>query len=418
MKKVKYLIVGAGVSGLTFAGRLKPGSDYLIIEKESDAGGYCRTIKRNGFIWDYAGHFFHFARPEIKNYFNSKIDENEMIEKIKSTHIYFDNNLIDFPFQKNIHQLDKTKFIDCLYDLFNKSEKDSYCNFEDMLYGKFGKSITEYFLKPYNEKLYACNLNSLDVDAMGRFFPYANKEDIINNMKDSDNSSYNTSFKYPKGGAEIFVKALLDEVDENKILYNTLLENIDIENKIARIDGVDINYEYIVNSMPFDRLLKTANQKNNSTILSSNIVHVFNIGFNKKSDDYKNEHWIYYPQKEISFYRVGFYDNILDQERLSLYVELGFESSSVYDESTLFDKVLEDLRSVGVISDHEVVDYESIRMNPAYVHVSKGSESFKKEMKLTLESKGIYTIGRYGDWKYCSIEDSMFDAIELLKRIG
>ena len=42
--------------------------------------------------------------------------------------------------------------------------------------GKFGKSITEMFLKPYNEKLYACDLTKLDKDAMGRFFPYA---DII-----------------------------------------------------------------------------------------------------------------------------------------------------------------------------------------------------------------------------------------------
>lgn len=39
-----------------------------------------------------------------------------------------------------------------------------------MLYGKFGKSIVEKFLKPYNEKLYAVDLTKLDVDAMGRFF--------------------------------------------------------------------------------------------------------------------------------------------------------------------------------------------------------------------------------------------------------
>ena len=54
-----------------------------------------------------------------------------------------------------------------------------------MLYGKFGKSIVEKFLKPYNEKLYATDLRNLDVDAMGRFFPYADKEAIINNMKNS-----------------------------------------------------------------------------------------------------------------------------------------------------------------------------------------------------------------------------------------
>ena len=41
-RNVKYLIIGAGISGLTFANYAK--GDYLIIEKEDEVGGYCRTI--------------------------------------------------------------------------------------------------------------------------------------------------------------------------------------------------------------------------------------------------------------------------------------------------------------------------------------------------------------------------------------
>ena len=54
--------------------------------------------------------------------------------------------------------------------------------------------LQKNFLKPYNEKLYAIDLTKLDKDAMGRFFPYANKEQIINNMKNSKDVSYNNSF--------------------------------------------------------------------------------------------------------------------------------------------------------------------------------------------------------------------------------
>ena len=75
MKNVKYLIIGAGISGLTFANYC--GNDYLICEKENEVGGYCRTIKRNGFVWDYAGHFFHFKTEEFKNKFLSKMSEND-----------------------------------------------------------------------------------------------------------------------------------------------------------------------------------------------------------------------------------------------------------------------------------------------------------------------------------------------------
>ena len=55
---------------------------------------------------------------------------------------------------------------------FHKEEKEEYDNFLDMLYGKFGKSIVEKFLKPYNEKLYAVDLTTLDKDAMGRVFSH------------------------------------------------------------------------------------------------------------------------------------------------------------------------------------------------------------------------------------------------------
>ena len=61
--KTKYLMIGAGISNLTFANYVK--KDYLIAEKENEVGGYCRTIRKNGYVWDYAGHFFHFKTAEL-----------------------------------------------------------------------------------------------------------------------------------------------------------------------------------------------------------------------------------------------------------------------------------------------------------------------------------------------------------------
>ena len=36
------LIVGAGITGLSYAAATS--NDYLVIEKEPEIGGYCRTI--------------------------------------------------------------------------------------------------------------------------------------------------------------------------------------------------------------------------------------------------------------------------------------------------------------------------------------------------------------------------------------
>ena len=161
------LIIGAGITGLSYA-LLKGDSDYLILETENEIGGYCRTTRRNGFVWDYSGHFFHFRDSHIKDMVMKGLDESDIVKVDKCTHIKYGDCLIDFPFQKNIHQLPQQEFIDCLVDLFESGGND-YRSFKEMLYAKFGKSIAEKFLIPYNTKLYATDLDALDSNAWGVF---------------------------------------------------------------------------------------------------------------------------------------------------------------------------------------------------------------------------------------------------------
>lgn len=419
--KTKYLIIGAGISGLTFANYCK--GEYLIVEKENEVGGYCRTIKRNGYVWDYAGHFFHFKTEEFKKKFLSKMSKNDIVYNDKCTKILYKNNLVDFPFQTNIHQLEKEEFIDCLYDLFNKEEKDSYSNFLDMLYGKFGKSIVEKFLKPYNEKLYATDLKNLDVDAMGRFFPYADKEAIIKNMKKQEVNSYNSSFLYPKNGAFSFIKVLYDNLDKEKILLNSTIVEINTKKKYAVLSsGEKIEYEYLINTMPLNKFLELlGGYEELIDKMSYNKVLVFNLGFDKPSPLCKKEHWLYIPDQKTNYYRVGFYNNILGQDKLSMYIEIGYGKNQKIDKKEIDKQLkltLKNLEKDNIISkDMKLVDYESIIMDPAYVHIETETTKKIEKTKEKLEKNSIYTIGRYGAWIYNSMEDSMVAAKELAEKI-
>lgn len=419
--KTKYLIIGAGISGLTFANYIK--DNYIIIEKENEVGGYCRTIKKGDFIWDYAGHFFHFNTEEFKNKFLSKMSKDDIIYNEKCTKIIYKDKIIDFPFQTNIHELDKEEFIDCLYDLFNKEEKDKYDNFLDMLYGKFGKSITEKFLKPYNEKLYAVDLKELDVDAMGRFFPYANIKDIINNMKEHKVNSYNNTFLYPKNGAGSFINILYEELDKNKVLLNTSITKIDEDQKIAYLsNGNKVEYEYIINTVPLNKFLLLFNNYNElQKKLSYNKVLVFNLGFNKKSEKFTKEHWLYIPDKNINFYRCGFYNNILGQEKLSMYIEIGYNKNDNITKEEIDKQLkltLDNLLKLNIIDEStKLEEYVSIIMDPAYVHINTETTKEIDELKEKLLNNNIYSIGRYGAWIYNSMEDSMLKAKELAEKL-
>src|SRR5690606_33246193 len=85
MQRVQHLVIGAGVSGLSYASWLqekareqkRPLPSVLVLEKDDEPGGYCKTIKQDGFVWDYSGHFFHFKHPEIEAWLRARMPPDE-----------------------------------------------------------------------------------------------------------------------------------------------------------------------------------------------------------------------------------------------------------------------------------------------------------------------------------------------------
>ena len=322
---------------------------------------------------------------------------------------------IDFPFQKNIHQLPQAEFIDCLYDQYfarTQATPPAESNFKEMLYARFGRSIAEKFLIPYNEKLYATDLSKLDKDAMGRFFPHADLNDIVRNMKVANNATYNANFTYPEGGAIEYVKALASEVDPKKIAMEESLVSIDLRRRVAKTSKREIKFERLVSSAPFDRLVRMTGLPYDASAFSWNKVLVFNLGFDRKGR--RDVHWCYFPNPERAFYRLGWYDNIFDTDRLSLYVEIGYPLDAKVDVESARARVLADLAREGVITDHKLVAEHHVVMDPAYVHITRGSNAELARLRRVLGAHGVYSIGRYGGWTYCSIEDNIVEARALV----
>ncbi len=419
----KNLILGAGLSGLSAAYFLQD-DDYLILEKDSTPGGFCRTIPNERYVWDYAGHFYHFRTEKYRQLFLSLVEPEEIVRQKKNTKIFYRNQLIDYPFQTNIHELEKPEFIECLYDLYFRDQMQSYDDFLDMLYAKFGKAITEKFLRPYNEKLYATDLHSLDKDAMGRFFPHADFDVVMRNMKDQVTTSYNDEFMYLKKGTGYFIDKLFAKLKPEKIFFSTPIVAIDTATKIATTSsGQHIAYENLVNTIPFNKFLSFINNDHQYdelvNRLSYNKVVVFNLGFDRPSPKFTSEHWLYFPDKTFNFYRIGFYNNILSQKELSVYVEIGFsKNTGSIDYDSELGKTLDGMKKAGIIdNDMKLVDKSVLIMDPAYVHITSADEKELQEIFKNLEKNHIFTLGRYGRWTYNSMEDCISLADFLAQRL-
>ena len=144
-----------------------------------------------------------------------------------------------------------------------------------------------------------------------------------------------------------------------------------------------------------------------------------NLGFDKPSKD-RSIHWIYVPSKEINFYRAGFYSNIIGTEKLSMYIEIGYPKNYTIlqtEKDYQLAETLKNLKMMKIIDDHRLVDYQALVMNPAYVHITEKGKKTVQQLKEQLKEKGVYLTGRYGSWKYCSIEDCMIDAFHIAEEI-
>lgn len=418
MKEVENLIIGAGISGLSYA--MHCGGEYEIFEKEAEPGGLCRTVYDGDFMWDYAEHFFHFNTKELIDFFNAHIKPEEMVECEKNAKICYGGEYLDYPFQMNIHQLPKEEFIDCLYDLFHRPEKETFTDFEDMLLCKFGRGITERFLKPYNEKLYACPMNALDPDAMGRFFPYASPEQIIDNMKPTGKlDTYNNTFTYPVRGAKTFVDVLVSEIDSRRLHLEAEVSSVDTARHIAVVGGEELHYQRLISTVPLKAFLKLLPEsyRRIGTKLHANKELVLNLGFDRKSEEIRGIHWMYFPGEE-RFFRTCFYDNILNQERLCMCAEIGFAEEDAFDIDAELRRTLSDLEKTRVITgDMKLLKWNALLLDPAYVHITTESREIVEKLQAELRAEEIYLLGRYARWTYIAIEDCMEDAKRLAEEL-
>lgn len=427
VRDVDVLIVGAGITGLGVANFLReeaacqnrPAPLIAIVERDDEPGGYCRTVERDGFVWDYSGHFFHFARPEMEAWLRAKMPDEEILRVAKRSFIRYAGRDIDFPFQKNIHQLPLDEFADCLRGLYMREPNATPTTFREMALARYGEGIAKRFLLPYNEKLYATDLDTLDAGAMGRFFPHADLRDILANIQAPNNASYNATFTYPVRGAAAYVRGLLRDLPSELVTLQAPVVRIEPAASIAYTPSGAYRYQRLVSSMPLPVLCRLVNEPRGAA-LACNQVLVWNLGFDKKGP--QDVHWMYFPDKARCFYRVGFYDNMHDRHaqagaRMSLYVEIGLPAGAPADAEALRERVLADLRAEAIVTDQQLVASHTVTMQPAYVHIRPGTEALVAGLRADLAAQGIFSAGRYGRWTYCSIEDNLVEAKTLASEL-
>jgi protoporphyrinogen oxidase len=169
LKSYKYIILGAGPSGLTVAHALLNAGvrrqDLLVIEKEEFAGGLCRSEIVDGTPLDIGGgHFLDVRRKEVLDFLFRFMPQSEWNLFDRVSRIRLRGQEIEHPLEANLWQLSKEDQVDYLESIARAGSvrgEPQPTAFADWVTWKLGDRIAQEYMLPYNRKIWAMDPNML-----------------------------------------------------------------------------------------------------------------------------------------------------------------------------------------------------------------------------------------------------------------
>ncbi len=408
-------VFGAGVSGLTIAKILKnKGYDVTILEKDSTIGGLARTRFTGGKLYDpYGGHIFNSKKKEVVDWVFSMLPKDNWKYTERNAKIFFDGKYISYPFELSLCELNEDDAVNCVFDYMMSQTGEEPDNFRDWLVWNFGESIANYYMIPYNEKIWAYPLDEMETKWMQGKMPLPSKKEILKSLvlKDpKERKMPHSTFYYPlEGGIQTMVNAIGVGI------------NIQLNSPVKSIEKKDD--KWIVNNMfQFDRVISTiplpvlgkimdipSTVKNSIKGLKYNSLNT--ILFDCPKTDIT---WLYIPSHKYKSHRVGYqstltpnYGNNKDKGLAALEIigsQINVDSNFAMQKNILpdelgFDKVL----------DYDYTEYAYVIYDINY------RKNLNNVMSYFDQDSSFQLLGRWGRWNYNNMDMCMWDAMQLSK---
>lgn len=310
---MKYLILGAGPAGLTVANKLiqRGENSVLVLEREKEAGGLCRSVQVDGSPFDIGGgHFLDVRRPKVNEFLFQFMPESEWDKYERDSRICMKGEMINSPIESNIWQMKLEEQVEYL-----KAIAIAGCNLEipmpekfvDWIYWKLGKKIAEEYMIPYNQKMFADELNQLGTYWLDKL-PNVSFEETL--MSCLTHKAYGTQpghaqFYYPKkyGYGEVWLR--MGDNLKNKIIYAAVVNEMDIINKgVKTADGEKYTADIIINTIPWKTFKSLQGLPKNIVGSISELKHSSIETRYFEQNLATKAQWIYYPDSKLPYHRI------------------------------------------------------------------------------------------------------------------
>ncbi len=426
----RIAILGAGLTGLSAAYHL--GGGYDIFERDVQVGGLCRTMERDGFLFDYTGHLLHLRQDSTTRLIQELLPDR-YIQHSRKSRIFSQGRLVNYPFQANIYGLPPEVIKECIIGFVETLTSDRRLpagasasrdagvprSFQDWVLDTFGAGVAKYFMFPYNQKLWRTPLDQLSADWVSWAIPKPTLDEFLNGALGIQNREfgYNPTFLYPKnGGVSQLPEAFARHLNAGSLLMGKTAVEIDAgEQTIHFADGSCFQYDTLISTLPlqqFMSLLKSVPGTVREAAGTLRAISVYDVNIGVKRPNISDAHWMYFPEPDYPFYRVGFPTNFSETVAppgcSSMYVEVSALPHERIPKQELLESVYAGLRKSGILRENdEILVEDVVRIECAYVIYDLNRKQALETILPFLASQRIHSVGRYGAWEYSSMEDAI-----------
>ena len=419
------VILGGGLAGLATA-KFLGATPHVVLEADARPGGLCRSRRVGEFVFDYTGHLLHLRDPRAialaEELWPGAFEVIERKAFIRSRGV-----TLPFPFQANLHGLPPDVVAECILGAAeasrNEVPSDPRISFHEWSLAVLGRGISEAFMFPYNAKLFRRDPAGMTADWVSWAVPRPNLAEVVRGALGLRNEGfgYNSTFRYPRaGGIEVVPEAFSRGLTTLRL--EARVASVDLERKtVSLASGETIGWTQLVVTIPLPAFLAMTrggglDGRALAARLDWSVVGCLNLGFDRAGIG-EGAHWIYFPDADAPFYRVGFphamSKGVAPAGASSAYVEFGLKRDEPSDPVILEALALAALRREGILKENDrVVARDFIRIDPGYVIFDRARQDVMSEVVPRLAGQGVRLIGRYGAWTYSYMERAMLDGLE------
>jgi protoporphyrinogen oxidase len=418
MSGKKVVILGGGLAGVS-AGYHLVEHDPIVFEKETAIGGLCRSFTQDGFTFDCTGHLIHLKNAYTKELVSTILPHAFDAHERRAA-IYSKSTITPYPFQANTYGLPPEVVKECVIGFVESMQANTNGgpkNFHDWVLKTFGTGIAKHFMLPYNEKFWKQDLRNITSDWVSWSIPKPTLEEVVNGALGLTNKGmgYNPKFIYPKnGGIDCLPQALARPI--RRMQSGETVEYVDSKKKYVRMkSGVEEPYDSLISTLPLPvafRMLKGVPETLLDAARKLHAISVLNINLGINRPNISDQHWIYFPENQFIFSRIGFPMNFSKSVgpagTSSIYIEITHAPDATINVEEATERSIRDLQKCGILDKGDrILTRHVLDIKYAYVVFDEHRQVHLPALLSYLESQNIHSAGRYGQWDYYSMEDSI-----------